>query len=212
MTLWSDETMKAISKARVMLGTISASAVALSVMIGFSAPAIAPSNAQALEAKMLVLKQYENVAVFQPTQLVSLLKATGFQGQALEDAWAIAMKESHGNALDYNGNIHTGDNSYGLFQINMLGSMGADRRAYYGLAYNAQLLNPVSNAKVAYLMSNGGKDWSAWKGLHTQAVKTWLAQYPYKATPQVHKAVAKVKVKAVGHQIKASRKTKPKKK
>jgi len=207
MTFWSDETMKAISKARVMLGTVSASAVVLGVMIGLSAPAVAPSKA---EAQMLVLKKYQNYAKFQPTELVTMLQAVGFKGQSLKYAWAVAMKESHGNALDYNGNVHTGDNSYGLFQINMLGSMGADRRTYFGLAYNAQLLNPVTNAQIAYHMSNAGKDWSAWHGTKTSVVRYWLTKYPYKDTPKAHKA--KVTVKAVGHQTKAVRKAKPKQK
>jgi hypothetical protein len=207
MTFWSDETMKAISKARVMLGTVSASAVVLGVMIGLSAPAVAPSKA---EAQMLVLKKYQNYAKFQPTELVTMLQAVGFKGQSLKYAWAVAMKESHGNALDYNGNVHTGDNSYGLFQINMLGSMGADRRTQFGLAYNAQLLNPVTNAQIAYHMSNSGRDWSAWKGTRQKVVQDWLAMYPYKDTPKAHKA--KVVVKTVGHQTKAVRKTKPKQK
>jgi len=207
MTFWSDETMKAISKARVILGSISASAVVMAVMIGVATPAIAPSKA---EAQMLVLKKYQNYAKFQPKELVTMLQAVGFKGQSLKYAWAVAMKESHGNALDYNGNVHTGDNSYGLFQINMLGSMGADRRTYFGLAYNAQLLNPVTNAQIAYQMSNAGRNWSAWKGTRQKVVQDWLAMYPYKAHTQAHKA--KVTVKAVGHQTKAIRKTKPKQK
>jgi Lysozyme like domain len=192
MTLWSDETMKAISKVRVMLGTISVSAVVLGTMIGLSAPAVAPSKA---EAQMLVLKKYQNYAKFQPKELVTMLQAVGFKGESLKYAWAIAMKESHGNALSYNGNTHTGDHSYGLFQINMLGSMGADRRAYYGLAYNAQLLNPVTNAQIAYQMSNAGRNWSAWKGTRQKVVQDWLAMYPYKAHTQEHKAKAKPKQK-----------------
>jgi hypothetical protein len=60
----------------------------------------------------------------------------------------------------------------------MLGSMGADRRDKFNLASNAELFNPVVNAKIAYHMSNGGKDWSAWKGLKTKAVKFWLAEFP----------------------------------
>ena len=199
--------MKAISKARVILGSISVSAVLLGVMIGVSAPAVAPSKAEALPAQM---QKYENMAVLPPKDLVGLLKAVGFKGDHLKEAWAISMKESHGNALDFNGNIHTGDTSYGLFQINMLGSMGADRRAYYGLAYNAQLLNPVENAQIAYHMSGGGKNWSAWKGTHTSVVQYWLTKYPYKAHTQAKKA--KVKVKSVGHKTTAVRKTKPKQK
>jgi len=170
--------MKAISKARVILGSISVSAIVLGVMIGLSAPAVAPSKA---EAQTLILKRFQNATVLPPKDLVTLLSAVGFKGQSLKYAWAVAMKESHGNALDFNGNIHTGDNSYGLFQINMLGSMGADRRAYYGLAYNAQLLNPVTNAQIAYQMSNAGRNWSAWKGTRQKVVQDWLVRYPYKA-------------------------------
>ena len=173
-------------------------------MIGFSAPAIAPSKA---EAQTLVLKRFQNATVLPPKDLVTLLSAVGFKGQSLKYAWAVAMKESHGNALDYNGNIHTGDHSYGLFQINMLGSMGADRRSQFGLAYNAQLLNPVTNAQIAYYMSNQGRNWSAWKGTRQKVVQDWLAMYPYKAHTQ-----AKVKVKQVGVKTKPIRKTKPKQK
>lgn len=201
--------MKAINKLRVMLGTLSASALILTVMVGVAAPALAPSKA---EAQMLMLKKYQNEVVLPPKDLVGLLQAVGFKGQALEYAWAVAMKESHGNALDYNGNIHTGDHSYGLFQINMLGSMGADRRAYYGLASNAELLNPVTNAQIAYQMSNAGRNWSAWKGTHTTVVQTWLKSYPYKATTQVHKAKAKAKVKTVGIKTKPAVRAKPKQK
>ena len=199
--------MKALSKARVILGSISASAVLLAVMIGVATPAIAPSKA---EAQTLILKRYQNYAKFQPKELVTLLSAVGFHGQSLKYAWAVAMKESHGNALDYNGNIRTGDHSYGLFQINMLGSMGASRRTQFGLAYNAELLNPVKNAQIAYYMSGQGKNWSAWHGTHTQVVQYWLTKYPYKAHTQAKKA--HVKVKAVGHKTTAVRKTKPKQK
>jgi hypothetical protein len=199
--------MKAINKVRLMLGTLSASALVMAVMVGVAAPAIAPSKA---EAQMLMLKKYQNEAVLHPKDLVGLLQAVGFKGQNLKYAWAIAMKESHGNALDYNGNIHTGDHSYGLFQINMLGSMGADRRAYYDLASNAELLNPVTNAQIAYKMSNAGRDWSAWKGVHTTVVQTWLKSYPYKATTQVHKAKAKANIKAVGIKTKPAVRVKPK--
>ena len=161
------------------------------LLIGIATPAVAPSRA---EAQMLMLKKYENTAKFQPKDLVQFLKAVGFEGQNLKYAWAIAMKESHGNALSYNGNRKTGDHSYGLFQINMIDNLGAERRAKLGLAYNAQLLNPVVNAKSAYYMSKQGKNWSAWKGTKTKVVQYWLSKYPYKA----HKAEAKSKATPKG--------------
>ena len=60
----------------------------------------------------------------------------------------------------------------------MLGSLGEERRDKFSLGSNAELLNPVVNAKVAYHMSDGGQDWSAWKGIQTERVKYWLSQFP----------------------------------
>ena len=186
--------MKLTKRGKVVFGTLFTMPMITGLLIGVATPAVAPQKAEALPA-MKMLTKYQNETVLQPKDLVGLLKAVGFKGKNLEYAWAVAMKESHGNALSYNGNVHTGDQSYGLFQINMLGSLGPERRAKLGLAYNAELLNPVKNAEVAYHMSGGGKDWSAWKGTRQKVVQDWLAKYPYKAHTQVKKAVAKAKAK-----------------
>ena len=200
--------MKLTKKARVFLGTISTMPLIAGLLIGVTAPAVAPTKA---EAQMLMLKKYQNYTKFQPKELVQMLQAVGFEGQGLKYAWAVAMKESHGNALSYNGNRKTGDHSYGLFQINMIDGLGATRRDKLGLAYNAQLLNPVVNAKAAYYMSGGGKDWSAWKGTKQPVVQYWLSKYPYKA--QVVKSKALPKGKAISKakpKGKAIAKAKPK--
>ncbi|MEW2498366.1 transglycosylase SLT domain-containing protein [Streptomyces nodosus] len=94
--------------------------------------------------------------------LMDILKKAGFKGEGLKMAYAIAMAESSGNARAHNGNAGTGDNSYGLFQINMLGGMGPERRKRYGLKSNDDLFDPLTNAKIAYAMSNGGKSWGPW--------------------------------------------------
>lgn len=94
--------------------------------------------------------------------LMDILKSVGFKGEALKMAYAIAMAESSGNARAHNGNAGTGDNSYGLFQINMLGGMGPERRRQYGLSSNDDLFDPYVNARVAFKMSNGGKNWGPW--------------------------------------------------
>ena len=109
------------------------------------------------------LDQYRGAKELSDTELVDLLSAVGFEGKALKVAYAVAKKESNGRPLAHNGNVNTGDNSYGMFQINMLGSLGDDRREKFELKTNKDLLDPVTNAKIAYHMSNGGKDWSAWK-------------------------------------------------
>jgi hypothetical protein len=72
------------------------------------------------------------------------------------------MRESGGNARAFNGNATTGDKSYGLFQINMLGGMGPARMAQYGLPNEEALFDPATNAKVAFKMSKGGTDFGAW--------------------------------------------------
>lgn len=95
-------------------------------------------------------------------QLVNTLAQAGFKGKALQTAFGIAKRESGGRPDAFNPDRSTGDQSYGLFQINMLGSMGPARRRQFGLKRNEDLLDPVRNAKAAYRMSNGGKDFGAW--------------------------------------------------
>jgi hypothetical protein len=95
---------------------------------------------------------------FSATQLKDILYKAGFRGEALKMAWAVAMQESTGKPYALN----SSSNCYGLFQINMTGSMGPDRREKYGLSSNRELFDPLTNAKIAYQMSNSGKDWSAW--------------------------------------------------
>jgi cell wall-associated NlpC family hydrolase len=95
-------------------------------------------------------------------RLSDTLAAAGFKGKALQTAFGIAKRESGGRPDAFNPDTSTGDQSYGLFQINMLGSMGPARRRQFGLKRNEDLFDPVRNAKAAYRMSNGGKDFGAW--------------------------------------------------
>ncbi len=118
--------------------------------------------------------------------LKALLKEAGFKGYALKQAWAIVMKESRGNPRAHNDNTSTGDNSYGLFQINMIGNLGPERRDKFDISSNTDLFNPLTNAKAAHYMSNGGENWKSWDidssgyngGVSKNAYRYWLAQYP----------------------------------
>lgn len=109
------------------------------------------------------LADFRNAKSLDKAELKELLQAVGFEGKALRTAWAIAMKESNGRPTAHNNDTSTGDNSYGIFQINMLGDLGADRREKFNLLSNKELLDPVTNAQIAYHMSDGGRDWSSWK-------------------------------------------------
>lgn len=108
------------------------------------------------------LVKYKGAKTLDNDQLIELLDAVGFKGKQLKYAWAVTKKESGGRPVAHNDNTGTGDNSYGLFQINMIGSLGADRREKFGLENNNQLFDPVTNAKIAFHMTRGGSDWGAW--------------------------------------------------
>ena len=134
------------------------------------------------------LSYFENKTSLTDIELVWLLEAVGFEGQDLKEAWAIAKKESNGRPLAFNGNTLTGDNSYGIFQINMINTLGDDRREKFDLAHNSDLFNPVVNAQIAFHMSNGGEVWKSWhigkdaytstSGSHYAKFKEWLGKFP----------------------------------
>lgn len=135
-----------------------------------------------VQLKKETLEKYSNT-VYKPSQKLSdgelkeLLAAVGFEGKALRTAWAIAKRESSGRPLAYNGNRNTGDSSYGIFQINMLGNLGVARKEKFNLRSNVLLFDPVINAEITYYMTKGGLDWSAWKGL-TQRAKEFYMKFP----------------------------------
>jgi hypothetical protein len=109
------------------------------------------------------LEKYKGAKKLSDTDLVDLLSAVGFEGKALKVAYAVAKKESNGRPLAHNGNRNTGDNSYGIFQINMIDNLGNARREKFNLNSNTQLFDPVINAKIAFFMTSRGEDWSSWK-------------------------------------------------
>ena len=132
-----------------------------------------------VQLKKETLEKYSNT-VYKPSEKLSdyelkeLLAAVGFEGKALRTAWAIAKTESSGRPLAYNGNRNTGDSSYGIFQINMLGNLGVARKEKFDLRSNVLLFDPVINAEITYHMTNGGLNWSAWKGLTPRAKEFYL--------------------------------------
>lgn len=85
-------------------------------------------------------------------------------------AAAIAMAESGGNPQAHNATPP--DDSYGLWQINMYGSLGPSRRAQYGLSSNTQLYDPLTNAKAAVSIGAGG--FGPWSTYGSGAYKAYL--------------------------------------
>jgi hypothetical protein len=141
---------------------------------------IATSQVAFLVSNQKKLEKYENAHSLTDGQLVDMLSAVGFKGKSLRSACAIAKAESNGRPLAFNGNLKTGDSSYGVFQINMLGELGSDRREKFDLDSNAELLNPVVNAQIALHMTNNGEDWSAWSSKNGKRYLEWYNKYPCK--------------------------------
>jgi hypothetical protein len=173
-----------------LIAPLSNAANALSTKSNLSQPELSePSTAKAVflvskpeslvkvKKNLEVLHKYQDAVSLTDRELKELLYAVGFRGEGLIKAWAVAKKESNGRPMAFNGNVKTGDNSYGIFQINMLGMLKEGRKDKFGINFNSELLNPVINAQVAYHMSAGGKNWSAWHGV-TPKTKMWMKKFP----------------------------------
>lgn len=102
----------------------------------------------------------------------SKAQAAGFTGSSLDMIVAIANRESGFNPTAYNGNVSTGDNSVGLTQINMIGSLGQSRLEEINRLFGAGLQtvdqakewlkNPDNNLRYAYYISNQGSNFQPW--------------------------------------------------
>lgn len=115
-----------------------------------------------IEEVAWVASQYWNV----PPQI------SGGEDSAVVRATAIAMAESGGDAGVVN--RKPPDLSYGLWQINMLGDMGPQRRKEYNLASNEDLLTPSTNARVAHGIQQS-QGWGAWTTFTNGAYKDHLS-------------------------------------
>ena len=135
-----------------------------------------------VQLKKETLEKY-STTVYKPSEtltdeeLKELLSAVGFEGKALKTAWAIVKAESNARPMAYNGNRKTGDSSYGIFQINMLGNLGVDRKEKFELKSNITLFDPVINAEITYYMTKGGTDWSSWSSLNGARYQEFLTEF-----------------------------------
>lgn len=142
-----------------------------------SVATVASQEALSVSKAENILEKYKDYTKLTDLELKELLWAVGFRGVNLTEAWAVAKKESGGRPLALNQSLRTGDSSFGLFQINMIGDLGPDRREKFNLRSNAELFNPVLNAEIAFYMSDGGQNWIAWHGI-TPRTKTLMKEFP----------------------------------
>ncbi len=84
--------------------------------------------------------------------LAALLRKAGFPEKDLDTMVNIAKRESRLNPWAHNPNRSTGDNSYGLFQINMIDNLGTARLKEFadlGVARYEDLKDPWKNVQAA---------------------------------------------------------------
>lgn len=109
---------------------------------------------------------YPSGGKLSPRQIADVARRAGIPEDMIPTMVAIALAESGGDSGAHNPKYP--DNSYGLWQINMLDEpgymLGAERRKKYGLSSNEQLKDPLTNAKAAYdiLKSQGLGAWSVY--------------------------------------------------
>jgi peptidoglycan hydrolase-like protein with peptidoglycan-binding domain len=100
------------------------------------------------------------------TTVVGYAYRAGFRGADLVTAVTIAKAESGLDPHAHNGNAKTGDDSYGLWQINFLGHLRAPRLAQFHITSPADAYDPGINAHCAYVLyvAAGRKfhDWSTY--------------------------------------------------
>lgn len=93
------------------------------------------------------------MTILPAAQIATLAKAAGWSGEDVVTAVAVALAESGGNPRALADD--SDDLSYGLWQINMLGGMGPERRRAFGLTSNEQLYDPATNARAAHAIWRG---------------------------------------------------------
>lgn len=91
-----------------------------------------------------------------PNTLVGTLRSVGFTGSDLREAWAIAMRESHGDPTVGPGHPAFNGEDFGLYQWN--------QPTFGGQPWfdEARLMNARYNARIAYRLSRRGTDWLMW--------------------------------------------------
>lgn len=88
-------------------------------------------------------------------RIARVLHGAGFRGQDLRTAWAVVMRESHGQSLDESSPWYSG--ALGIFQVQ---TSAHSSKPWWS---RAAMLDPNRQARIVYRhMTNKGRNWSAW--------------------------------------------------
>lgn len=126
-----------------------------------------------------------------PLEVARLAYAAGLRGdEIIATAVAVCTEESQRYDQAWNFTEETGDRSYGLWQINLKGSLLEARLKEYNLKNGSDLYSPSVNARVMADLSKNGTKWTAW-GAYTSG------RYE-KNMPEARKAVAALNAELSG--------------
>jgi hypothetical protein len=105
-------------------------------------------------------------------EIYDMLLEGGFKEDDAKIMSAVAMAESGGDSRALNDDGKK-DLSYGLFQINMIGDMGPERRDLYNLNSNNNLYDPMTNIRVTKEIFDK-QGYGAWGAYTNNSYKTFL--------------------------------------
>jgi len=105
-------------------------------------------------------------------EIYDMLLEGGFKEDDAKIMAAVAMAESGGDSEALNDDGKK-DLSYGLFQINMIGGIGPERRDLYNLDSNNNLYDPMTNIRVAKEIFDK-QGYGAWGAYTNNSYKTFL--------------------------------------
>lgn len=136
---------------------------------------------------------------YSENQIIQLLRQVGFPESAIPTMVKIAQLESTNDTQAFNPDSTTKDLSYGLFQINMYGNMGPERRKWFGIKSNEELYDPVTNAKAAYKLWSSKEKQGKGKGFtHWSTYNEQLAGNPNLRTQNISGMEASATTPAAG--------------
>jgi hypothetical protein len=102
-----------------------------------------------------------------PAALYQALRGRGLSPAVAAAGVAIAGRESSYSPSAHNDNAGTGDNSYGLFQVNLIDGGWTDFLKAHGMENPAESLRTVSGSAEAFAMiynNSGLNPWGGYKG------------------------------------------------
>ena len=155
-----------------------------------------------------------SAGMYDVPKLTQLARQGGIPEKNIPQMVAIAMAESGGDPNAHNDDASTGDDSYGLWQINMIDlpnyKLGESRRKQFGIKSNEELKKPEVNVKAAkmILQDSGLSAWTTYQGerynQYIDAAKSTFETQKKTAAPD--KTQAKV-VNPQGQQISSTENT-----